>query len=255
MARRPASVSVLIGDKVNNVQNGIFGAKIDYTPGALRRRRLRPADFKITNGRCESRRYKTGDNTVSILLGKGDGTFGTQRTLTLANGPAGITTADFNNDGHADLAVSNETDGTAFVVLGNGDGTFLRHGDNTAGSGPVGIVAANFTGPTPIWPSRMKREKWWTLGEQWRWHFPCADFFAHGQRPGRCRRRGSDLRLHHRPGHREQYFGHRHRHSQHPAVRGQFLSSASGQVGYPSAEYVDLGVKVKATPRLHGSMR
>ena len=31
------------------------------------------------------------------------------------------------------------------------------------------------------------------------------------------------------------------------------MSSPSGQVGYPSAEYVDLGLKVKATPRLHGT--
>jgi general secretion pathway protein D len=29
-------------------------------------------------------------------------------------------------------------------------------------------------------------------------------------------------------------------------------SSSSGQTAYPSAEYVDLGLKVKATPRLHG---
>jgi type II secretory pathway component GspD/PulD (secretin) len=28
--------------------------------------------------------------------------------------------------------------------------------------------------------------------------------------------------------------------------------NATGQTAYPSAEYVDLGLKVKATPRLHG---
>ena len=32
--------------------------------------------------------------------------------------------ADFNKDGHPDLAVANQTDGTISILLGNGDGTF-----------------------------------------------------------------------------------------------------------------------------------
>ena len=81
-----------------------------------------------------------------LLLGNGDGTFAAQTTLATGKAPAGIATADFNNDGHADLAVSNKTDGTVSILLGNGDGTFLPQTTYTTGSGPAGIVAANFTG-------------------------------------------------------------------------------------------------------------
>jgi hypothetical protein len=64
-------------------------------------------------------------NDVSILLGNGDGTFGTA-----ANFPAGGTTprsvavGDFNSDGELDLAVANTGSDNISILLGNGDGTF-----------------------------------------------------------------------------------------------------------------------------------
>ena len=47
------------------------------------------------------------DNTVSILLGNGDGTFQNQTTYRSGAGPVSIVAGDFNNDGKQDLAVVN----------------------------------------------------------------------------------------------------------------------------------------------------
>ncbi|HLW74105.1 MAG TPA: FG-GAP-like repeat-containing protein [Gammaproteobacteria bacterium] len=64
------------------------------------------------------------DGTVSVLLGRGDGTFKPQTTIPVGGGPDCINVADFNGDGKLDLLVSNSIDGTLSVLLGNGDGTF-----------------------------------------------------------------------------------------------------------------------------------
>jgi len=59
---------------------------------------------------------------ISILLGNGDGTF--QRFADYPSGGSNrvIHVADFNEDGHADLAAAG---GPARLFFGNGDGTFL----------------------------------------------------------------------------------------------------------------------------------
>ncbi len=67
----------------------------------------------------------TQSGGVAVLLGKGDGTFtmspvsevSFQRALTLA-------AADFDQDGHLDIATADVATGNARVALGRGDGTF-----------------------------------------------------------------------------------------------------------------------------------
>jgi len=80
------------------------------------------------------------DNTVSILFGNGDGTFGPSTVVqdTLSNpikfnGPIALAAADFNGDGKIDLAVVDQTDGKVFILLNNGDGTGI-HFSQPAGS-------------------------------------------------------------------------------------------------------------------------
>ena len=48
-----------------------------------------------------------GDNSVSILLGKGNGEFEKQVNFQVQNNPSGIIVGDFNTDGKLDLAVAN----------------------------------------------------------------------------------------------------------------------------------------------------
>ncbi|HEV2177455.1 MAG TPA: FG-GAP-like repeat-containing protein [Terriglobia bacterium] len=93
------------------------------------------------------------DNTVSVLLGKGDGTFNAPTTVAVGVDPLGIVVADFNNDGKPDLAVVNDNcgappcqPGSVSILLGNGDGTFQTHVDFTVGTGPVHLAAGDFNG-------------------------------------------------------------------------------------------------------------
>jgi FG-GAP-like repeat len=65
------------------------------------------------------------DGGVSILLGKGDGTFEAAQNFAAGKNPATIAVADFNHDGKLDLLVSNGVAfNAAYILLGNGDGTF-----------------------------------------------------------------------------------------------------------------------------------
>jgi hypothetical protein len=84
-------------------------------------------------------------NDVSVLLGRGDGTFGAELLLVSGDTPGNIVTGDFNNDGLADFATADEDDSSVSVFLGNGNGTFRARISSTA-TGPRDIIAADFNG-------------------------------------------------------------------------------------------------------------
>jgi hypothetical protein len=71
-------------------------------------------DLVVANG---------GSNTISVLLGNGDGTFQPHVDYAAGSGPESVAVGDFNNDGKPDLAVVSD-DNTVSILLGNGDGTF-----------------------------------------------------------------------------------------------------------------------------------
>ena len=111
------SVFVFLGNG-----DGSFAAPVQYATGPIQGsppyHNVLAADFK---GDGKLGLAVTTDNGVSILLGKGDGTFLPHQDI-LA-GQQMLAIADFNGDGKPDLVVVTGS-GLISVALGNGDGTF-----------------------------------------------------------------------------------------------------------------------------------
>ena len=55
--------------------------------------------------------------TVSVLLGKGDGTFAVKVDYPTGNYPRSVAAGDFNGDDNPDLAVTNEDGSTVSILL------------------------------------------------------------------------------------------------------------------------------------------
>jgi len=87
-----------------------------------------------------------GSNSVSILLGNGDGSFASHVDYPTGKGPSSVALADVNNDGKLDVIVSDATDGAVSVLKGNGDGSFQAHVDFPAGTSPTSVVVSDFNG-------------------------------------------------------------------------------------------------------------
>jgi hypothetical protein len=78
-----------------------------------------------------------------VLLGNGDGTFGTALPAQLSNGP-GLTVADLNGDGIPDLVATFDNNNLIKYSLANGDGTFQPVRESPTGQTPVAIAVADF---------------------------------------------------------------------------------------------------------------
>jgi hypothetical protein len=83
------------------------------------------------------------DNTVSVLLGNGDGTFQAHVDYGAGDGPSSVAVRDFNGDGKPDLVAANFRGNSVSVLLGNGDGSFQGHMDYGAGNGPVSVAVGD----------------------------------------------------------------------------------------------------------------
>jgi hypothetical protein len=87
------------------------------------------------------------DDTVTILMGHGDGTFTAGSPIPVGDGPIFIAVGNFNDstDGFLDLAVANHGSDNVSILLGNGDGTFTSPGSPIqVGDQPVSIAVGNF---------------------------------------------------------------------------------------------------------------
>src|ERR1035441_4851315 len=99
----------------------------------------------------------SGNDSVSILLGTGDGNFQPAVNYTVGGFPTAIVAGDFNHDGHLDLAVANYGDigngGSVSILLGRSDGTFAAGATYPMNYGPAAIVAGDFDGDGNIDPA------------------------------------------------------------------------------------------------------
>lgn len=86
------------------------------------------------------------DNNVLVLLGNGDGTFGTPMQIDIGLPASDVVSGDFNGDGKLDLAVSNATNLSVSVLLGNGDGKFQAPLTSPAGGRTEFLAVGDFNG-------------------------------------------------------------------------------------------------------------
>ena len=86
----------------------------------------------------------SGTSGVSIFFGDGTGAFTLHASFPTGGLPFAVATADFNKDGHLDLAVSNSGDGTITVLFGDGAGAFSPGETLTVGVLPQVVVVGDF---------------------------------------------------------------------------------------------------------------
>jgi hypothetical protein len=133
------TVSILLGNG-----DGTFrkGGKFGIGSGSFPYR-MATGDFNH-DGNLDLLTVNLTSGNLSVLLGKGDGTFRKAENFVAGGGPSGVVVGDFNEDGKLDLAVSDQSTTKINILLGNGDGTFqMLHGYDTE-LGPVSLTEGDF---------------------------------------------------------------------------------------------------------------
>ncbi len=99
-------------------------------------------DLVVANGGFLSNQ----GNTVSVLLGNGNGTFQAEQTYAVDAEPESVALADVNGDGKPDIIVANRTSDTVSVLLGNGNGTFQAQLTFATGDHPYSVAVGEVNG-------------------------------------------------------------------------------------------------------------
>ena len=84
------------------------------------------------------------NNTLSVLISKGDGTFRKTLTFSVASEPTTIATGDVNGDGIPDLLINSRGTGQFTSLLGYGNGSFRMLPGVKTGKVPLAIILADF---------------------------------------------------------------------------------------------------------------
>ncbi len=125
--------------------DGTLTQPVTYNAGGMDPQGLVEGDFN-QDGKLDLATANFDTNTVSVLLGNGDGTFQAHVDYAVDAVPMGLTTGDFNSDGILDLAVTNKTSNEISILLGAGDGTFGTTAPFQAGINAACLAAADFNG-------------------------------------------------------------------------------------------------------------
>jgi len=138
------TVSLLLGNG-----DGTFQTHVDFAagpdPGQLLAWDLNgdgKLDLAVVNQSCYG---CTG--SISVLLGKGNGTFQPHVDYGTGVNPA-LAIADLNGDTHPDFSLVNSSNNNLQVLIGNGDGTFPGWVDAAQGTDSDSIVTGDFNGDT-----------------------------------------------------------------------------------------------------------
>lgn len=81
---------------------------------------------------------------VGLLLGNGDGTFGTEQRYSVGNSPIALEVGDINFDGFLDILTANANTDSVSLLLGNRDGSFASATQYFVGDNPQDLVLEDF---------------------------------------------------------------------------------------------------------------
>ena len=139
-----ANVSIFLGNGDGTFQNGTAQTRVQVglsgSPISIA-----AADLD-GDGRQDLVTADRDSNAISVLLGRGDGSFRPEIRVPVAGGPRALALGDFNGDGRRDVAVVNVTTSEVAVLPGNADGTFGPEVRFAAGSGANAIAAGDLDG-------------------------------------------------------------------------------------------------------------
>lgn len=121
-----------------------FLPAVDY-PTGVNPQAVVSADFN-NDGQLDLATANGGDNTVSVLLGDGQGGFAGASHLSVGSNPVSVSVGDFDRDGALDLAVANSGSYDVTILRGNGNGSFQAPSSVPIGTSPASVAVGDFDG-------------------------------------------------------------------------------------------------------------
>jgi hypothetical protein len=142
------TVTIRLGDGLGGFSSPVSSTKyrVGYVPVWVTQ-----ADFN-GDGELDLATANAGGNgfdaprvgSVSVLLGRGDGTFAPAPSLLPGGSPYAVAAADLNHDGHVDLLVPDGPANEVIIAPGLGDGTFGDVRRHRVGRTPFAVAVGDF---------------------------------------------------------------------------------------------------------------
>lgn len=126
--------------------NGSFGSAQQLTTGGLNPFSVVTGDFN-RDGNSDIVTANSGSDTVSLLLGNGNGSFLSSQTFRVGSQPNSVIAADFNQDGNLDLVTANSgsSANNLSLLLGDGQGSFRSATSlKVKGTQPFAVASGDF---------------------------------------------------------------------------------------------------------------